>query len=102
MITYGTELSLEIPEAFIGNIYTRSSIIKTGVRLANNVGKIDSDYRGEILVVFDIINQDLPIYEVGERCCQMDIVPIIQVEFEEVRELSESKRGSKGFGSSGK
>ena len=102
MITYGTGLSFEIPEAFIGNIYPRSSIIKTGVRLANNVGKIDSDYRGEILVVFDIINQDLPIYEVGERCCQMEIVPIIQVKFEEVSELNESERSNKGFGSSGK
>ena len=102
MITYGTGLSFEIPENFIGNIYPRSSIVKTGVRLANNVGKIDSDYRGEVLVVFDIINQDLPIYEVGERCCQMEIVPVIQVEFEEVSNLSVSDRGEGGYGSTGK
>jgi dUTP pyrophosphatase len=95
-------LAVEVPKGYFMQLVARSSLNKKGFFIGNSVGIIDSDYRGEILVVFDIINQDLPIYEVGERCCQMDIVPIIQVEFEEVRELSESKRGSKGFGSSGK
>lgn len=61
------------------------------------------DYRGEITAIFDIISDSkLPYYAVGDRICQMEIVPVLQVEFEECDELSETKRWVGGFGSTGK
>lgn len=72
------------------------------VRLSNAVGVIDSGYRGEVMAVFDVIDENFYVYEVGERFAQMVIVPIPQVEIEEVEELSESVRGKNGYGSTGK
>lgn len=99
-IKYGVGLSFEIPKGYKGVIYPRSSIVKTSLRLGNCVGVADYDYRGEITAIFDIISDSkLPYYAVGDRICQMEIVPITQVEFEESEELSETKRGAGGFGS---
>lgn len=99
-IKYGVGLAFEIPKGYKGVIYPRSSIVKTSLRLGNCVGIVDFDYRGEITCVFDIISDSkLPYYAVGDRICQMEIVPIMQVEFEECDELSETKRGSGGYGS---
>jgi dUTP pyrophosphatase len=102
---YGTGLAIEIPQGFVGFIFPRSSICKKSLMLSNSVGVIDSGYRGEIKFKF----KETPIpsgryfslYKVGEKIGQLIIVPYPQIELEEVDSLSESERGTDGFGSSG-
>lgn len=101
IVTYGTGLAVEIPEGYVGLIYPRSSIYKTTLHLANNVGIIDSNYRGELLLKFRYLEEGI-VYDIGDRIGQLIIIPYPQIEFEEAEELSESNRGNKGFGSSGK
>ena len=104
-IVYGTGLSIEIPDGYVGLLYPRSSISKTGLSLANSVGVIDSGYRGEIMLKYRF-NKNLKIAygncpKVGDRVGQLMIVPHPKVELIEVEELSNSDRGSGGFGSTG-
>lgn len=100
---YGTGLAIEIPPGYVGLIYPRSSIHKVDLRLSNSVGVIDSSYRGEITAVFDIINPvGTKTYKTGERIAQIIIMPYPKIIFQEVFELTETERGSSGFGSSGK
>jgi len=98
---YGTGLAIEIPEGYVGLLFPRSSISKTAHSLRNAVGVIDSGYRGEIMMKYDINTRNLPVYAVGDRIAQIIILPYPQIEFEEVGELSDSERGSGGFGSTG-
>ncbi|MBR5414191.1 MAG: dUTP diphosphatase [Fibrobacter sp.] len=100
---YGTGLAVEIPEGHVGLIFPRSSISKIDLFLTNAVGVIDSHYRGEILFKFKAACRvPYQLYDEGERIGQLIIMPIPQVEFEEVEELSETDRGAGGYGSSGK
>ena len=115
-ITYGTGLAMEIRDGFVGLVFPRSSIRKTGLQLSNSVGVIDSGYRGEIQATFNKIFggegmydemkvkeiQPNDYYKVGDRIAQIIILPYPQIEFEEVEELSDSERGEGGFGSTGK
>ena len=99
----GTGLSMEIPDGYFGGIYARSGIAtKEGLRPANCVGVVDTDYRGEIIVAIhndsDVIRTVTP----AERIAQIIIQPYLDVEYEEADELSESERGAGGFGSTGK
>lgn len=92
---YHTGLAVEIPEGYVGLLFPRSSISKQpGALLANSVGVIDSDYRGEIRCRFRNAK-----YLIGERMAQLVVVPYSQIEFEEVFDLSETDRGEGGFGS---
>lgn len=100
-IEYDTGLAVEIPEGYVGLVYPRSSISKTGLILANSVGVIDSNYRGSIKCRFKAIPNST-IYSVGDRIAQLIIQPIPNIEFEVVEELSDTTRGDGGFGSSGK
>ena len=86
-ISYGTGLAIEIPKGYVGLIYPRSSISKTGHILANSVGVIDSGYRGEIQVRFKTI-PDTTIYKVGDKIAQLIIKPYPEIQFEEVEEFS--------------
>lgn len=99
-IEYDTGIGLEIPEGYVGLIYPRSSISKTGHILANSVGVIDSSYRGSIKVRFKTI-PDSTEYVPGDRVAQLIIMPYPEIEFEEVEDLSSTDRGSGAFGSSG-
>jgi len=105
-ITYGTDIALEIPKGFVGLVFPRSSIRKTGLHLSNSVGVIDSGYRGEIQATFKkiqgITNDELENYKVGDRICQIMIIPYPPIEFKEVDELTNTERGEGGFGSTGK
>jgi len=112
-ITYGMGIALEIPEGFVGLVFPRSSIRKTGLQLSNSVGVIDSGYRGEIQATFNKIfgsegmydEAKIPtteFYKVGDRIAQIMIIPHPTIEFNEVDELSDSERGEGGFGSTGK
>ena len=98
-----TGLSVEIPAGCAGLIYARSSMgAKRGLAPANKVGVIDSDYRGEIKVV--LLNHSGAEQTVapGERIAQMIITPVLTPAYEEVDELTDTDRGTGGFGSTGK
>jgi dUTP pyrophosphatase len=102
-VTYGTDIALEIPEGFVGLVFPRSSIRKYELILSNSVGVIDSGYRGEIQATFKKENGlDSLAYKVGDRICQIMIIPHPTIEFEEVNELNNTERGQGGFGSTGK
>jgi dUTP pyrophosphatase len=102
--SYGTGLSIEIPEGYVGLLFPRSSIKDKDIILSNCVGVIDSGYRGEIMFKFRPINgiEDAFIYAVGDRVGQLIIIPYPSIEFVETEELSDSDRGDGGFGSTGK
>lgn len=104
MITYGTDLALEIPEGFVGLVFPRSSIRDTNLSLSNSVGVIDSGYRGEIMASFKVVNRmpfHTKVYGVGDRIAQLMILPYPKMIFEEVDVLSETERGVGGFGHTG-
>jgi dUTP pyrophosphatase len=115
-ITYGLGIALEIPNGFVGLVFPRSSIRKTGLQLSNSVGVIDSGYRGELQATFNKlfggegmydemkVNQMQPndYYKIGDRVAQIMIIPFPPIEFEQVTQLSETERGDGGFGSTGK
>ena len=105
-ITYGLGIALEIPEGFVGLVFPRSSIRKTNLQLSNSVGVIDSGYRGELQATFNKIqgidNVERENYKVGDRVCQIMIIPHPTIELNEVNELSNTERGEGGFGSTGK
>lgn len=102
-ITYGLGIALEIPDGMVGLVFPRSSIRNTELTLSNSVGVIDAGYRGELQATFNKLNGlDSIAYNVGDRIAQIIIVPHPVVQFVEVDELSESKRGDGGFGSTGK
>lgn len=116
---YGTGLSFEIPKGYAGFIFPRSSNSKKDLKLTNSVGVIDSGYRGEVSLKFrndnfttmnpllknDLCNGQISFdheYEIGDRVAQIIILPYPEVEFELTEELSQTERGSGGYGSSGK
>jgi len=105
-ITYGLGIALEIPEGFVGLVFPRSSIRKTNLQLSNSVGVIDSGYRGELQATFNKIqgidNVERENYKIGDRVCQIMIIPHPTIELNEVNELSNTERGEGGFGSTGK
>lgn len=98
-----TGLSFEIPKGYVGLIYIRSSIgSKLDLVLSNQVGVIDSDYRGEVMLPLRNLGRSARVINSGTRIAQMVITPINQVDIEITDELSETKRGVGGFGSTGK
>jgi len=101
-IMIGTGISLEIPDGYFGAIYARSGLAsKKNLRPANCVGVIDSDYRGEIKIpLFNDSNEDQTI-DKNERVAQIVIMPYLNIEFNEVDELSKTSRDQSGFGSTG-
>lgn len=103
-VEYGTGLSLEIEPGYVGLLFPRSSISKTPLLQANSVGVIDSGYRGEVCVRFKRLRDDVQHleYQAGDRIGQLMIIPYPEIEIEETDELSDSERGTGGFGSSGK
>ena len=108
-LVYTTGVAMEIPQGYVGLIFSRSSISRKDLILTNCVGVIDSGYRGEITFKFKRVNfveqQDGLLendYLKGERIGQIIIMPYPEIEFVEVDELSDSERGDGGYGSSGK
>ena len=99
---YGTGLAIEVPKGHVLYVYGRSGMgFKDGIRLANAVGIVDSDYRGEIMVKLQS-DTGSPYPSAGDRIAQGIILKVPHIEFEELEELSETQRGVNGFGSSGK
>ena len=103
-MVYKTGLAFEIPDGHVGLIYPRSSVSKTPHSLRNHVGVIDSGYRGEIIFKFGWVESssiETQVYNKGDRIGQIMIIPYPKVEFVESEELSDTDRGSGGFGSTG-
>lgn len=116
-VCYGTGLALEIPKGYFADLRPRSSISKYDLVLANSVGTIDADYRGELILKFKETNNiykcadgdaRFPIdhkkkrYEIGDRIAQLIIQPYPTINFIEVDGLQETDRSNGGFGSTGK
>jgi len=101
---FNTGVVIEIPEGYVGLLFPRSSVSKTTLILANSVGVVDSDYRGEITFRYKKIgNGDVyNLYNKGDRIGQMMIIPIPNITLNLVEELSETERGTGGYGSTGK
>ena len=97
-----TGIAMELPEGYAGLIYARSGLAtKKGLAPANKVGVVDSDYRGEVMVSLHNHSKEAQVIEPGERIAQMVITPHIQGFYNVVEELSDTERGSGGFGSTG-
>lgn len=97
-----TGFATEIPNGYFAAIFPRSGMAtKLGLRLANCVAVIDSDYRGEWLVPLYNDSPDEQIVEPGTRIAQFVILPYQAVDLEEVSDLNETDRGAGGFGSTG-
>ena len=98
-----TGLAMEIPKGCAGLIYARSGLAcKSGLAPANKVGVVDSDYRGEFMVVLYNHGNECRIVSHGDRIAQLVIAPVFTPGFAEVEELDNTQRATGGFGSTGK
>lgn len=98
-----TGIAIALPNSdAVAIVCARSGLaLKRGVALANGIGVIDSDYRGELFVA-TVNNDSQPqTIENGDRIGQLMILPVIRAEYEECDELDDTARGAGGFGSTG-
>ena len=98
-----TGLTIALPPGFEAQVRPRSGLAaKHGVTVLNSPGTIDADYRGEIQVI--LINHGAEAFTIrrGERIAQMVIAPVVQATLAPVASLTETDRGSGGFGSTGR
>lgn len=100
-VMVSTGVRAAIPKGWVGLVFPRSSVgSKLGVRLANTVGVIDADYRGEIKLVLENLGKEDVIFYNYDRVCQLVVVPFFPGELSEiVDDLDETERGEGGFGS---
>lgn len=97
-----TGLSIAIPELYFGAIFARSGIAtKQGLRPANCVGVIDSDYRGPVIVALHNDTDEVQKIPAGSRIAQLVIMSYLPIGWKEVESLDETERGESGFGSTG-
>lgn len=97
-----TGLFFEIPQGFEVQVRPRSGLAaKNGVTVLNTPGTIDSDYRGEINVILINLGKNDFTVSNGDRIAQLIVCPVIQASFNIVSDLSQTQRGSGGFGSTG-
>ena len=102
MSLISTGVYLEIPEGYEGQIRPRSGLVMNSrVIIPNSPGTIDSDYRGEIRVLLLNMGEDSFTLRFGDRIAQLVFVPVARAKFQEVKEMTPTKRGSGGFGSTG-
>ena len=100
MIKFG--ISIEIPSGYFAGIFARSGMAaKRNLRPANCTAVIDSDYRGELMLPLYNDSKEVQVIENKDRVAQLVVMPYLNVEFEEVDELSTSERDQGGFGSTG-
>ena len=98
-----TGVACEIPEGYYATLHLRSSVgLNSKLRLANQTGIIDSDYTGEVILLVENTGAFVETIEPGERIAQLVLHKGVPVTTSEVKEIKKTKRGSKGFGSTGK
>ena len=101
-VKIGTGLSFELPNGTFAGLFARSGLAtKEGLRPANCVGCCDADYRGEYIVALHNDSEDVRYVNNGDRIAQMILLPYIEMEFNELDNLTDTERGSNGFGSTG-
>ena len=101
-IKIGTGIAIELHEDTFGAIFARSGLAtKKGLRPANCVGVVDADYRGEVIVALHNDTDETMRVDAGERIAQLVIMDFTPVIFKPVNKLSNTVRGSDGFGSTG-
>jgi dUTP pyrophosphatase len=101
--SYGLGFAVEIPNGYRLMIVPRSSFTKTNYLMQNTPAIIDSDFRAEISLRFRSLSETkVPPYGIGERIAQCYLEKVIDIEFEETSTLTDSERGSGGYGSTGK
>ncbi len=97
-----TGLAFEIPEGFEGQVRPRSGLaLKQGLTCLNPPGTIDADYRGEVKVILVNLSKESATIRRGDRVAQLVIAEVARAELKEVDALSDTSRGSGGFGSTG-
>lgn len=98
-----TGIFVAIPKGYEGQVRGRSGLaLRNGITLANGVGTIDSDYRGEIKVILINLGEENFIINNGDRIAQLIFSKYEKVDFEEVENLDDTSRGEGGFGHTGK
>lgn len=98
-----TGLAMELPSGFEGQVRPRSGLSsRHGITVVNAPGTIDSDYRGEIVVLLVNLSSETQTIRPGDRVAQLVIAPVTRAEVVEVSELSDTTRGAGGFGSTGR
>lgn len=98
-----TGIRVEIPDGYEAQIRPRSGLaLNHGITLPNTPGTIDSDYRGPLGVLLVNLGAEPFVVRHGERIAQMIVAPVVRAAFEEVRYLTDTRRGAGGFGSTGK
>jgi dUTP pyrophosphatase len=99
----GTGLALGLPRGFEGQVRPRSGLAREhGITVANAPGTIDSDYRGEVIVLLVNLGDRTVRIDKGMRIAQLVVAPVVQAELAEVEELDTTSRGAGGFGSTGR
>ncbi len=102
-VKINTGIAVSLPEGTFGAIFARSGLAtKQGLRPANCVGVVDSDYRGEIIVALHNDTNDVQSIRGGDRIAQLVVMPYIPITLEEKDSLDETERGDGGFGSTGR
>lgn len=102
-LVFNTGIAIEIPVGYVGLLFPRSSVTKTELFLGNSVGVIDSNYRGEVILKFTKTkSRGGQSYYPGDKIGQLLIIERPCIVLKEVAELSDTNRGSAGFGSTGR
>ena len=98
-----TGIAVAIPEGYVGIMAVRSSMgAKHGINLANGIGVIDSDYRGQLHVTLYNTTESTYTVHSGDRIAQLLVMPVARPTLKVVEELPETERGTGGFGSTGR
>lgn len=101
-VLISTGLSIEIPSGLEAQVRPRSGLaLKKGITCLNTPGTIDSDYRGEIKVILINLSNEPQTIQNQDRIAQLVFAPVVQIKWEEVSLLNESKRNQGGFGHTG-
>ena len=97
-----TGLFFEIPQGYEIQVRPRSGLAaKNGITVLNTPGTIDSDYRGELKIILINLGSSAFVVNNGERIAQIIVSPVTVADFKLTDSLSDTKRGEKGFGSTG-
>jgi dUTP pyrophosphatase len=97
-----TGWAMELPAGYEGQVRPRSGLaLRSGVTVANAPGTIDSDYRGELVVLLVNLGREAHVIRPGDRIAQLVVAPVVHAEVEEVDGLSDTTRGGGGFGHTG-
>ena len=97
-----TGLAFELPPGMGLEIRPRSSLADKGLIILNSPGTLDSDYRGELFIICQNLSIGNILINMGDRIAQIRLIRSMDIEFEEVEELSRTERGEGGFGSTGR